>query len=181
MKQVRLCGFGGQGIILAGVILGNAGVKDGKWVAGSSSYGGTARGGECRSDIILADKPITFPKITKANILIAMSQSAYDAYIKSVESEMGVVVYDEHMVSPKDISQLKHISVPATNLATTQLRVPQVATIVILGAAVAMNNLVSKDALVSATIENVPERFREINVKAVNTGFNLLEAARKSG
>ncbi len=174
MKQVRLCGFGGQGIILAGTLLGYAGVKDTKWVASSSSYGGSARGGACRADVIIADNQIIFPKITKADILIAMCQDAYNAYIGNIEKQNGIVIYDAHLVSPKSIDGLKQVSVPATSIATKRLESAQVATIVILGASVAITGIVSKESLVSSTRDNVPAKFREINLKAVDVGWSLV-------
>ena len=80
-KQVRLSGFGGQGVVLAGTILGHAAIRDGKWVAGSSSYGAQARGGSARSDVVIADGPVVYPHVIEADILIALSQTAYDKYV----------------------------------------------------------------------------------------------------
>ena len=119
IKQIRVCGFGGQGIIIAGTILGHAGVNDGKWIAGSSSYGALARGGPSRADVILSDKPIIFPYLIEADILIALSQEAYDTYIEDVKHN-GVVIYDEQLVSPRDIG-LKQKDIPATNVAIEEL------------------------------------------------------------
>ncbi len=171
--QVRLCGFGGQGIILAGTILGYAGINDGKWVAGSSSYGAAARGGSCRSDVIISDKLISFPHVIMADILIAISQKAYDVYLKNIRPEGGIVIYDEQMVATKEISGLKQIAVAATNTAIRELNSRQVANIVILSAAVAITGMVSRDALTAAIEKNIPERFRALNLKAVELGFKL--------
>lgn len=171
--QVRLCGFGGQGIILAGTILGYASINDGKWVAGSSSYGSAARGGSCRSDVIISDKLISFPHVIMADILIAISQKAYDVYLKDIRPEGGIVIYDEQMVATKEISGLKQIAVAATNTAIRELNSRQVANIVILSAAVAITGIVSRDALTAAIEKNIPERFRALNLKAVELGFKL--------
>jgi len=172
-KQVRLCGFGGQGVILAGTILGYAGINDGKWVAGSNSYGTAARGGSCRADVIISDKPISFPHVIMADILIAMSQKAYDVYIKDVRPEGGIVIYDEQMVSTKEISGLKQIGIPVTNIAIKELSSKQVANIVILGAAVGITKIVNRDALTSAIEKNIPEKFKVLNLEAVELGFKL--------
>lgn len=171
--QVRLCGFGGQGVILAGTILGYAGINDEKWVAGSNSYGAAARGGTCRADVIISDKPISFPHVVEADVLIAMSQKAYDVYIKNVETGAGIVIYDEQMVSPKEISGLKQIGIPATNAAIRELNSKQVVNIVILSSAVEITKIVNRDALISAIEENVPERFKALNLEAVELGFKL--------
>ena len=84
MIQVRLSGFGGQGIILAGLLLGQAGVIEGKYIAGSDSYGAQARGSGCKSEIVFSDGPIDFPHLITSDILVAMSQGAYHTYCKDV-------------------------------------------------------------------------------------------------
>ena len=73
---MRLSGFGGQGVVLAGILLGQAGVIDGKYVSGSNSYGAQARGSGCKSEIVFSDGPIDFPHLTTADILVAMSQGS---------------------------------------------------------------------------------------------------------
>lgn len=170
IKQIRVCGFGGQGIILAGTILGHAGINDGKWVVGSSSYGAVARGGPSRADVILSDKPIIFPYLIEADILIALSQEAYDKHIEEVKRD-SIVIYDEQLVSPRDI-RLKQIGIPATNVAIEELN-KQVANIIILGATVEMTKITTNDALIAAIEETVEQRFKDSNLKAVNTGFKL--------
>ncbi len=170
IKQIRVCGFGGQGIILAGTVLGHAGINDGKWVVGSSSYGAVARGGPSRADVILSDKPIIFPYLIEADILIALSQEAYDNYIEDVKRD-SIVIYDEQLVSPRDI-RLKQIGIPATNVAIEELN-KQVANIIILGATVEMTKITTNDALIAAIEETVERRFKDSNLKAVDTGFKL--------
>lgn len=178
IRQIMLCGLGGQGVVLAGTILGYAGVNDGKWVAGSSAYGAQARGGYTQAGVIISDKPISFPHIIEADVLIAMAQEAYDEYIENVEGENGLVIYDEQMVSIKDISGLKQIGIPATNIATKELNNKQMANMVILGAAVETSNIVTKDALISAVEENVSERFKVLNLEAIELGFKLAKLKR---
>jgi len=171
IKQIRVCGFGGQGITLAGTILGHAGINDGKWVAGSNSYGAAARGGPSRADVILSDKPIIFPHLIEADILIALSQEAYDKYIEDMKRDSRVI-YDEQLVSPRDIG-LKQIGIPATNVAIEELNNKQVANIIILGATVGITKITTNDALIAAIEETVEPRFKDSNLKAVDTGFKL--------
>lgn len=179
-KQIRLCGFGGQGIILGGKILGHASIGAGKHVAGLSSYGGAARGGVCESDIIVSDEPITFPQVIVADILIAMSQGAYDKHIGNVNKKNGLVIYDKQSVSPKEINDLKQIGIPATEIAVRELKNKQVANIILLGAVVEITNLIGKHDLKTAIEKGVRERFRELNLKAVELGFKMgREAAGK--
>lgn len=178
--QIRLCGFGGQGVILAGMILGNASINDKKWVASSSSYGSAARGGSCRSDVIISSKEIRFPYLIAADILIAMSQKAYDIYVDNTKIQGGIVVYDKQMVNAKEVSGLKQIGVAATNAAMTELKSKQVANIVTLSAAVAITDIVSRKALVIAIEENIPAKLRDVNLKAVELGFNLCSKEKAS-
>ena len=172
-KQIRFCGFGGQGIILGGKILGNASISAGKWVAGLGTYGGAARGGVCEADIIISDDLIIFPLVIQADVLIAMSQSAYNKNIGTVNKETGLVIYDTQLVSTKEVNGLKQIGIPATEAAVKELNNRQVANVVILGGAAEITNMISKDALVEAIRKGVRERFIDLNIKAVDLGFKL--------
>jgi len=173
IKQVRLCGLGGQGIVLGGTILGHAGINDGKWVAGSSSYGSEARGSACRAEVIISDEPIVFPHVTRPDILIAMSQEAYDKYIKDMGRDEETVIYDEQMVRTGEMSGLRQLGFPASSVATKELENKLVANMVILGIAAEVTKIVSQNALLSAIEKNVPERFKTLNLKAAELGFKL--------
>jgi 2-oxoglutarate ferredoxin oxidoreductase subunit gamma len=172
VKQVRLSGFGGQGVILAGTILGHAGIKDGKWVAGSSSYGAQARGGYARSDVVIGDGPIVFPHVIEADILIALSQTAYDKYLNDLARD-ALVLFDEQLVSPKPLEGIRQIGIPSTSAALKELDQKQAANIVMLGALASVTRIVSKDGLIASISENVSSRFRESNLKALDLGYGL--------
>ena len=172
IRQVVICGYGGQGIVLAGTILGQAAFNDGKWVGGTNSYGAASRGGTCRADLVISDQPISYPYVIEADIMVAMFQTAYDKYIGQVR-EGGIVVYDDHFVSPGKADSLKQVPVSATRTAIEELKNEIVANMVMLGAAVEITGLVTKDALRSAIAETVAERLRELDLKAVAAGFRL--------
>jgi 2-oxoglutarate ferredoxin oxidoreductase subunit gamma len=178
-RQIRVSGFAGQGIILAGAVLGHAAVRDGKWVAGSSSYGAAARGGSCRSDVVISDKPILFPHVIEPDILIAMSQEAYDRYTRNIDRENGMVFYDQFTVSVKDIPGVKQVGVSSTELAAKELNNAQAANMVILSVMAAMTEIVSQNAMISAVNENVPARFRDVNMQAVKLGFAQARTEQK--
>lgn len=171
-NQVRLCGFGGQGVILAGLILGHAGIADGKWVASSSTYGPSARGGACRSDVVISDQSIVFPQVIKIDVLVSLSQQGYDRYIGGFKDSSCIVIYDGEIV-PKEIKDLKQVQIPATKTAVEELGNEIVANMIILGSMVEMTNVVRKEALMRATKERVPERFRDLNLRAIEIGFRL--------
>ena len=173
IKQVLICGYGGQGIVLAGTILGQAAFNDGKWVGGTNSYGAASRGGACRSEVVISGQPISFPYVIEVDVLIAMYQTAYDKYIGEVRREGGIVVYDDRFVTPDKVDGVKQVPVPATRTALEELKSELVANVVMLGAVVEITGLVTKDALRSAVAETVAERLRELDLKAVEAGFRL--------
>lgn len=176
LKQIRICGFGGQGVVLAGTILGYAAINDGKWVSGSNHYGAQARGGSARSEVVISKDPIKYPHVIKADILIPMSQTAYDDFIKDIAESESIVIYDDMLVTPKNIEEVTQIGISATNSAITDLNNKQVANIVMLCASMAITKIVSKQAIISSIKNNVEARFMELNLKAVEVGYNLGEA-----
>jgi len=111
--------------------------------------------------------------VIQADILIALSQSAYDKHIERVNRKTGIVIYDKQLVSAKEINGLKQIGIPATETAVKELNNKQVANVVILGAAAEITSMLSKDALVKAIKKGVRQRFIDLNIKAVNLGFKL--------
>ncbi|MEE8619956.1 MAG: 2-oxoacid:acceptor oxidoreductase family protein [Dehalococcoidia bacterium] len=172
IKQVILCGFGGQGIVLAGTILGQAAFSDGKWVSSTNSYGSAARGGACRAEVVISERPIIFPFVIAADTLIAMYQTAYDKYIGRVKPGEGVVIYDERFI-PEEMKGLRHVGVPATDTAVEELGTGIVANVIMLSAAVEMTDVVSKKALESAIRGIIPGKLRQLNLKAMDIGFRL--------
>ena len=171
-KQVMMCGLGGQGIVLAGAILGQAAFNDGKWVSSTGSYGAAARGGACRAEVVISERPIVFPYVIYADMLIAMYQTAHDRYIRRVKPGEGVVIYDEGFV-PAMMKGLKYVGIPASAAAIEELNNGMTANVIILSAAVEMTDLVSKNGLSSAIKEIIPERLGELNLKAMNIGCRL--------
>lgn len=172
-RQVLLCGLGGQGVVLAGRLLGAAGFTEGLEVSGTSSYGAAARGGQCRSEVVLSSVAIGFPFVTHADVLVALSQSAYARYITWTRSPDGVVFYDPADVEPAvDVVQ-KHIAVPASDTAQHILGSRLGANIVMLGAVAGAENLVSRESLEAVVKERSPRRFREQNLLALDAGLAL--------
>lgn len=179
LKQVRISGFGGQGVVLAGMILGHAAIDDGKWVSGSNSYGAQARGGAARSEVVISDEPIKFPHVIRSDILIALSQSAYEKYGTQVCEAGAVVIYDDLLVKPVEPKGADQIGVPATDRAIAALENKQVANIVILGATAVITGIASREALTASVSKNIEGRFKALNIKALEVGFELGEKAGK--
>jgi 2-oxoglutarate ferredoxin oxidoreductase subunit gamma len=173
LRQIRFGGFGGQGVVLAGTILGYAAIRDGKWVSGSNSYGAQARGGSATSEVVISTEPITFPHVILSDIFIVLSQSAYNSFITDVAEQGALVIYDDLMVKPQEVGGAQQVAVPATSTAIHELQSKQVANMVILGASMAITGVVTKQALISSISENVAERFKESNIKALQVGYDL--------
>ena len=174
LKQLRLSGIGGQGLVTAGAILGNAGIIDKKYVSGSDSYGVRVRGGYALSDVVISDEPIVFPHVMEADILIPMSQEAYDSHINTV-SKGGMVIYDDQLVVPHAREHIKQVGISATATAIKALNQKRTASIIMLGALVAITGVVSKDAILKAIRENMNERFHDLNLKAIEIGYSTGE------
>ncbi len=173
ITQIRLGGFGGQGIVLAGVLLGHAGVIEGKQVSVSNSYGVAARGSDCKSEIIFAEGPIDYPHLVAADFFVAMSQGAYNTYIKDVRHDSGLVLFDEGFVKPQEIPGVVQKAIPATNAAIARLKERQAANIVLLGALVVASGIVSVKSMRKAVRTQIDERFRALNLKALSLGMEL--------
>ncbi len=169
-REVRISGFGGQGIVLAGVVLGRAAAVYEEYNAvQTQSYGPEARGGASRSDVIISDEEIMYPYVREPDYLVAMSQEAYDKYAPEVKED-GLIVYDSTLVEPHRDDDVEHVGVPATKLAEEELGRRIVANMVILGALRELTDLVSEEALKRAVEDAVPPGTEEINVKAVELG-----------
>ncbi len=167
--QIRFAGLGGQGIILMGEILGAAATLDKKYVGQTSSYGAEARGSACRADVVISDSWIDYPEVTEADVLVCMSQGAYASNISKIHPERGIIFYDPQLVKPDQDSTLRHIPVPATEKALSELGNRMVANMLLLGAVVKINNLVSKEALQKALTHRVPDSILELNKKSFGT------------
>lgn len=168
-NEIRLCGFGGQGIILAGFIIGQAtAVYENKQAVFIQDYGPEARGGACRADIIVADEPILYPYIDTPTALVAMSQEAYNKYIRRIRPDT-VVIVDEDMVTP-DQNAKKPVFMSARKIAEELGRVA-VANVVMLGFLTAMTNVISIDAMKKSILASIPKGTEKLNIDAFERGY----------
>jgi 2-oxoglutarate ferredoxin oxidoreductase subunit gamma len=168
-QEIRICGFGGQGVITAAVILGKAAaVYDGLIACQVQSYGPEARGGAARAEVIIADGPIGYPGVSTADILVAMSQEAFTRYGREVKPGC-VIIIDPDIVFSHDVPQTIY-PVRATKIAE-DLGNAVAANIVMLGALTALTGAVSQEAIMAATLASVPARFKDLNRSALEAGF----------
>lgn len=169
-KHVLFTGFGGQGIVLAGDILGKAAsLYDQKHATMTQNYGPEARGGACSSQVIISDEEILFPCVENPEILVCMSQEAYSKNIKSLRLG-GTLIWDTDLVHTRKIdTSCKTYSIPATRFAE-KLGTKMMANIVMLGFFSAVEHLVHADALKKAILDSVPQATKDTNLEAFNKG-----------
>ncbi|MBI4496221.1 MAG: 2-oxoacid:acceptor oxidoreductase family protein [Deltaproteobacteria bacterium] len=179
MIQVRFAGLGGQGILLMGEVLGEAAVLEKKYVGQSSAYGAEARGSACQSDVVISDSWIEYPRVTRADVLVCMSQGGYEQNSGRVHRRKGLIVLDGQLVRPDPSSPLRHISVPATERASRELKNRMAANMILLGTAVNVAGLVGGEALLKALSQRLPPALLEINRKALTIGLALGEAGKE--
>jgi len=174
MQQLRLSGSGGQGLILAGIILAEAALTDGKLAVQSQSYGPEARGGSSKSEVLISDQIIYYTKITVPNVVLAMSQEACNKYTSDLGEE-GILITDNLFVNQLPDKKYKKIyELPITKTAQEELGKVLFANIIALGAIVQLTSVVSKESLIKAVLNRVPKGTEEVNTKAVRLGFSLI-------
>jgi 2-oxoglutarate ferredoxin oxidoreductase subunit gamma len=171
--EVRISGLGGQGVVLAGEILGKAAVYDGKEVVETASYGAEARGSAAKSEVILSDKRIGYPKVRKCDVLVAMSQSALDKNIGDLKDN-GFLIVDKGIVEKVPDVKAKVFEISATKTAETELNSKMYANIIMLGALVKATRIVSEKACEQAIIGSVSKETKEKNVTGFREGLALV-------
>jgi 2-oxoglutarate ferredoxin oxidoreductase subunit gamma len=178
--EIRLSGFGGQGIITAGYILGKAAALfDQRHVTLIKSYGPESRGGASSAQLIISDQEIDYPRLTAPELLVAMSQEAYTKYIGELKSE-GLLLIDEDLVEldcPRDDIQVR--AIPATRIAESELGRKIVANIVMLGFVAASTGAVSSEAMREAVRTSVPKGTEELNSRAFENGYEYGEVTAR--
>lgn len=176
-QEYRFAGFGGQGLLLAGIILGRtAAIYAGKHAAQTQSYGTEARGGASQCNVVIADEEITYVGVVNPDVFVVMSQEAYDKLIGEVKNG-GLVFFDADLVKIKEELPLQQIPVPATK-AATELSRTMVANVVMLGAMIEGTKIIDADLVKSCLRESVPEGTEELNLKAFAVGQSLYQKAR---
>ena len=177
--ELRFSGAGGQGLILAGVIMAEAAsIYDGKQSVQSQSYGPEARGGASKSEVVISDGPIDYPKATVVDALLALTQEACDKYSHDLK-EGGVLLLDSDLVKKAPAGNFNVVSFPIINTAKNDVGREIVANIVALGAMVALTGVVTKESAEKAVLARVPEAFIELNRKAFQLGYEKAMAAKK--
>jgi 2-oxoglutarate ferredoxin oxidoreductase subunit gamma len=178
--EVLISGFGGQGIVLAGNILGKAAaIYDQMHATLTQSYGPEARGGSCSAQVVISEEEILFPYVEHPQVLVCMSQ---EGYTKNIDSLLpgGILIWDTDLVkTSQDDSDRPTYHIPATRFAE-ELGGSMMANIVMLGFLSAITDMVSVEAMQEAVLSSVPPHTKEKNAKAFERGHEYGEAILKS-
>ena len=172
VTEIRIAGFGGQGVILSAIVIGKAAcIYQNGYSTMTQSFGPEARGGACSAQVILSDKPVLYPYVTQPDILVVMSQEAYTLFSPQVNPN-GILVIEEDLVR---ISKLpvgvRVYSIPATRIAE-ELGKKMVLNIVMVGFFAAVAQVLDPEAVRNAVGASVPEAYRDLNLKAFDRGFD---------
>lgn len=172
--EVRLAGEGGQGMILAGIILAEAAaIYDRKMAVQTQSYGPEARGGASKSEVVIAAGEIDHPEVLAADVVVTLSQEAYDKYGGSIKPGGSLIVDDEKVTQIKAGNAIK---IPISRLAYEVTGRAITANVVALGVLVGLTGVVSREAIEKAVTARAPRGTEEMNRKALEAGF--LEAGK---
>ncbi|MGC9196153.1 MAG: 2-oxoacid:acceptor oxidoreductase family protein [Syntrophobacteraceae bacterium] len=178
-KEIVVTGLGGQGIVLAGQVLGlAASLSDHLEASFTQSYGPEARGGACSAQLIISDKQIHYPYVRHADILVCMSQGGYEKYRHTLKDD-GILIIDQDMVRSVESAAGDVFPVPATRMAE-ELGRKMMANIVMLGFVTSVTGAVSLQGMLSAVADSVPKGTEKTNIAAFNKGYDLGQAMLKA-
>jgi len=172
LTEIRIAGFGGQGVILSAMIVGKAAaIFQGGYATLTQAFGPEARGGASSAQVILSGTPILYPYVTQPDVLVVMSQEAYTRFTPELK-DGGLLIVEEDLVRLGDLrSGIRVHSVPATRLAE-ELGRKMVLNVVMVGFFAAVTALLDPDALRQAVADSVPPATKDLNLRAFDKGFD---------
>lgn len=177
--EVRLSGSGGQGLILAGIILAEAAIIDGQNVVQTQSYGPAARGGASKAEVIISPEEIDYPKVERPDVFLGLNQESVLKYMTGCK-ENALAIVDAGLVNHVPASKARVYALPITETARKQVGRELVANVVALGALSALSGMVTKESVTTALLRRVPKGTEDMNRKALELGFGLAEQALTS-
>ena len=170
--EIRVAGFGGQGVILSAVVLGKAAsIYENGFATMTQNFGPEARGGACSAQLVISDEPVLYPYVTHPDIMVIMSQEAYNRFAGELKHG-GPLIVEEDLVRVSNLNQDRKVySIPATRFAE-ELGKRMVLNSVMVGFFTAVTKLLGADSVRKAVADSVPAAFRELNLKAFEKGFD---------
>ena len=172
--SIRLSGAGGHGLIQAARIIAEAAaIYDNKNASESCSYGPEARGSASRAEIIISDEPIDYPRVDKADFLIALTQQAYDRYINDIKPGARILV-DAQIRMPSDLTDVAVFSIPLIEMAETECGKPSMANIVALGFFAGANDVIGEKSIRQAILGRIPKNSESTYIRAFEAGLRAV-------
>ena len=170
---IRIAGFGGQGVILAGMVIGKAAaIHDGKFATLTQSFGPEARGSACSAQLIVSDEPILYPYLTQPDILVVMSQEAHARFGSDLKPA-GMLLYEQDLIHLDNTTQgIRHYGIPATRFAE-ELGRKLVLNMVMVGFVTALAGLATPPAVRKAIADSVPKGTENLNLAAFEKGLEF--------
>jgi 2-oxoglutarate ferredoxin oxidoreductase subunit gamma len=173
--RIVMSGSGGQGVITAAVILSEAAVLyEDLTAVQSQAYGPEARGGAARADVIISDSEIHFPKVIQPNVLVCLTQMAYNKFVPIIRPG-GLLITDNRYVTIERKIDAKQIELPLYQRVMDEIGKPIVLNICMLGALIRLIDIVRPESIVKVLEKRVPQNFIEMNQKALDLGYKLAE------
>src|SRR6201993_2239789 len=171
LTEIRVAGFGGQGVILSAIVIGKASsIYENGFATMTQNFGPEARGGACSAQLVVSDAPVLYPYVTRPDIMVILSQEAYNRFANELRPG-GTLIIEEDLVRVSNLNRDKMVfSIPATRFAE-ELGKRMVLNSVMVGFFTAVATLLSEDAVRKAVADSVPPSFRELNLKAFEKGF----------
>lgn len=171
VTEIRIAGFGGQGVILSAVVLGKAAsIYENGFATMTQNFGPEARGGACSAQLVASDEPVLYPYTTQPDIMVIMSQEAYNRFAHELKPG-GTLIIEEDLVRVSDLKgDPKVYAIPATRFAE-ELGKRMVLNSVMVGFFTAVTKLIDADAVRKAVADSVPPSFRDLNLKAFEKGY----------
>jgi 2-oxoglutarate ferredoxin oxidoreductase subunit gamma len=178
VTEIRIAGFGGQGVILSAVVLGKAAsIYENGFATMTQNFGPEARGGACSAQLVVSDSPVLYPYTTRPDIMVIMSQEAYNRFARDLKPG-GMLIIEEDLVRVSNMNLDKKVySIPATRFAE-ELGKRMVLNSVMVGFFTSVTKLLSGDAVRKAVADSVPANFRELNLKAFDKGYQYGQNAK---
>ncbi|NLL19762.1 MAG: 2-oxoacid:ferredoxin oxidoreductase subunit gamma [Clostridia bacterium] len=174
--EIQLSGSGGQGMVLAGLILAEGAVLAGKNVVQTQTYGPEARGGATKAEVIVSEGEIDYPKVSKPDLLLAMSQAAFDKYASLIEpGDNTMVLIDSTIVTDLSKGLGNIIALPMTKIAVDDVGKAVVANMVALGALVTLTKVIPQKCLEEAALARIPKSSKDLNLKALRLGCEVAQ------
>jgi len=178
--EIRITGFGGQGVVLSGYVIGRAAaIEAGQHATMIQSFGPEARGSACSATLVVSDREVLYPYLRRLDVLVAMSTEGYTKYRDELR-DGGVLIYEQDLVSPVFKEGQRAFGVPSTRIAESLGRT-LVQNIVMVGFFAAVTGLVSRDAMRAAVKASVPAGTEELNLRAFDRGYAHAEAPQPEG